>query len=89
MSAIREYDEELLGELLGMLPAAPPAWVRAAQELPAAGRALDSIVERACIDAGFRVRLGGDLEAALARAGFEPTAALVAAVRACLQELDR
>lgn len=89
MSATREYDEELLGELLGLLPAAPPAWVRAAQELPAAGRALDAILERARTDAGFRVRLVGDLEAALAGAGFEPTAALVAAVRACLPELDR
>ena len=74
-----------------LLPPAPAGWVQAAQELPAA-RALaqlDEIVERARVDAEFRVRLVADLEAALAAAGYEPTDELIDAVRACLPELDQ
>ena len=89
MSATSGYDEERLGELLGLLPPAPAGWVRAAQELPAARRGLDEIVERARADAEFRVLLVADLEAALAQAGYEPTDELVDAVRACLPELDQ
>lgn len=89
MSATSGYDEERLGELLGLLPPAPAGWVRAAQELPAARRGLDEIVERARADAEFRVLLVADLEAALAQAGYEPTDELIDAVRACLPELDQ
>jgi hypothetical protein len=83
------YDEEHLGELLGQLPPAPAGWVQAAQELPAARLGLDAIVERARVDAEFRVLLVADLEAALAAAGYEPTDELIDAVRACLPELDQ
>ena len=89
MSATSGYDEERLGELLGQLPPAPAGWVQAAQELPAARLGLDAIVERARVDAEFRVLLVADLEAALAAAGYEPTDELVDAVRACLPELDQ
>jgi hypothetical protein len=89
VSATSGYDEERLGELLSSLPPAPAGWVRAAQELPAARRGLDEIVERARVDSEFRVRLLADLEAALAAAGYEPTAELLDAVRACLPELDQ
>ena len=89
MSATSGYDEERLGELLGQLPPAPTGWVRAAQELPAARLGLDAIVERARVDAEFRVLLVADLEAALAAAGYEPTDELIDAVRACLPELDQ
>lgn len=89
MSATSGYDEEQLGELLSLLPPAPAGWVRAAQELPLARRGLDEIVERARVDAEFRVLLVADLEAALTEAGFEPTDELIDAVRACLPELDR
>ena len=89
MSAPFPYDQERLGELLGLLPPAPAGWVRAAQELPAARRGLDEIVERARRDAEFRVLLVADLEAALAAAGYDPTDELLDAVRACLPELDR
>ena len=89
MSAPYGYDEERLGELLSSLPPAPAAWVQAAQELPAARRGLDEIVERARIDGEFRVMLVADLEAALAAAGYEPTDELIDAVRACLPELDQ
>ena len=89
MSATSGYDEERLGELLGQLPPAPAGWVRAAQELPAARLGLDAIVERARVDAEFRVLLVADLEAALAAAGYEPTDELIDAVRACLPGLDQ
>lgn len=89
MSPTPRYDEERLGELLGLLPPAPAGWVRAAQELPGARRGLDEIVERARMDADFRGLLVADLEAALAEAGYEPTNALVDEVRACLPELDQ
>jgi hypothetical protein len=70
---------------LRLLPPAPEASVRAAQELPLARRGLDEIVERARADAEFRARLVADLEAALRAEGFEPDAALVQAVRVRLE----
>jgi hypothetical protein len=75
------YAEERLGELLRLLPAAPAAWVRAAQELPAARAATDSLVARAQADAAERARIVADLEAALAAEGVEPTSPLLAELR--------
>jgi hypothetical protein len=66
------YDEDTLAELIGALPPAPEAWVRAAQELPLARTELDEIVTRAEADAEFRQALIADLEATLAREGYEP-----------------
>jgi hypothetical protein len=66
------FDEERLAELLRALPPAPQAWVEAAQELPFARRRMDDIVTRAVADAEFRQALIVDLEAALAREGYEP-----------------
>ncbi len=66
------YDEERLGELLRLLRPAPAGWVGAAQELPAARRSFDEIVARAEADAAFREALVADLDAALAREGYEP-----------------
>ena len=82
------FGEERLGELLGLLPPAPLGWTLAAQELPAARQELDEIVELARADAEFRRRLIADLEAALATAGYETRAELLAAVRARLPELE-
>ena len=93
MRAASRYDEERLAELLGILPPAPTGWVQAAQELAAGRGELDgefeAIVQRARVDAEFRVRLVADLEAALAAAGYEPTDELIDALRACLPELDQ
>ena len=65
------YDEERLGELLRLLPEVPEGWVRAAQELPAARAALDTLVARAEADAAERERIVADLEAALVAEGVE------------------
>lgn len=75
------YDEERLGELLRRLPAPPEAWVRAAQELPSARAALDTLVARAEADAAERERIAANLEAALAAEGVEPTSPLLAELR--------
>ena len=81
MTGTHEYDEERLAKLLRLLPPAPEAWVKAAQELPLARRGLDEIVERAVADAEFRAALIADLESALAQAGYEPNERLVEELR--------
>jgi hypothetical protein len=65
------HDEENLATLIGALPPAPEAWVKAAQELPFARAQLDDIVARAEADAEFRQALFADLERALRREGYE------------------
>jgi hypothetical protein len=75
------YDEDTLAALIAALPPAPEAWVRAAQELPFARRELDQIVARAEADAEFRRALIEDLEATLAREGYEPDRPIVDALR--------
>ena len=56
------YDHDTLGKLIAALPPAPDGWVRAAQELPAARRGIDEIVDRAVADAAYRERVVADLE---------------------------
>jgi hypothetical protein len=75
------YDIQELASLIGMLPPAPEGWVRAAQELPAARRELDTIVARAEADAEFRRALVADLESALRATGVEPTRPLLEELR--------
>jgi hypothetical protein len=82
---MNETNEERLAELLRVLPPAPESWVRAAQELPLARRALDEIVARAEADARFREALLADLEATLAAEGYEPPPAVVDALRQRLE----
>jgi hypothetical protein len=77
----RHNDEERLAALISALPPAPEAWVRAAQELPAARAGLDEIVARAEADAAFRAIVLEDLEAALRAEGYEPASPLVAELR--------
>jgi hypothetical protein len=75
------FNEDRLAELIGALPPAPEAWVRAAQELPFARNELDLIVARAEADAEFREALIADLEATLAQEGYEPKRPLLDALR--------
>jgi hypothetical protein len=75
------YDIEGIATLIGMLPPAPEAWLRAAQELPVARRELDTIVARAEADAEFRRALVADLENALRAEGVEPTRPLLEELR--------
>jgi hypothetical protein len=80
------YDEEQLARLIGMLPPAPEAWVRAAQELPAARRGLDELVARAEQDAAFRAQVLADLESALQSEGVEPEPRVVDELRRLLAD---
>ena len=75
------YHEERLAELLRLLPDTPEAWVRAAQELPRARAALDTLVARAEADAAERTRIVADLEAALVAEGIEPTSPVLDQLR--------
>jgi hypothetical protein len=77
-------DEITIARLLRELPCPPEAWIRAAQELPAARAALDGLVARAEADVRVREEILADLEAALRREGFEPSRQNVAALRARL-----
>lgn len=81
MTGPGRYDEERLGELLGALPPAPAGWTEAAQDLPAARRGLDRLVERAVADDAFRKEVVADLERALESAGLEPRPRLVEELR--------
>ena len=80
------YDEVQLARLIGMLPPAPEAWVRAAQELPAARRGLDELVARAEQDAAFRAQVLADLETALQAEGVEPQPRVVEELRRLLAD---
>ena len=75
------YDEDRLAELIAALRPAPEGWVQAAKELPFARRDLDEIVARAETDAAFQQALIADLEATLAREGYEPDRPLVDELR--------
>jgi hypothetical protein len=81
------FPEEQLAARMRLLPPAPEAWVKAAQELPLALRGLDQIVERFRRDEEFRRAVLDDLEAALTREGFEVDPPLVDALRARLTEI--
>jgi hypothetical protein len=74
-------DIERLAGLVRALPPAPAAWIRAAQELPAARSGLDDILRRAEADTAFRQALVDDLESALEQAGYFPDPPLVDALR--------
>ncbi len=69
--------EERIALLLRLLRPAPRGWVQAAQELPAARRSLGEIIARAEADEQFQAALVADLEAALAREGYEPSPPLL------------
>lgn len=75
------YDEERLAVALRLLPPPPQGWVQAAQELPLARTAIESIVARAEADAAFRARLIANLEAALEEVGCEATPSVLASLR--------
>ena len=75
------YHEERIALLLRLLRPAPAGWVQAAQELPAARRSIDEIVARAEADAAFQASLVADLEAALAREGYESSRPLLDELR--------
>jgi hypothetical protein len=79
------YDIDGIARLIAALPPAPDGWVAAAQQLPEARAAFETLLERAVADAELRSRLVADLETALADAGIAPTPRLVELARERLQ----
>lgn len=79
------YDEERIAELLRALPPAPPAWVRAAQQLPAVRAEIERIVGLAESDARYRTTVLADLAEALRAVGVEPGQRVVEQLRSRLQ----
>ena len=75
------YEERLGLSASSAAACAPVGWVAAAQELPAARRAMDEIVARAEADAAFQAALVADLEVALEREGYEPSRPLLDELR--------
>jgi hypothetical protein len=78
---MRPYDEIALATLIRSLPPAPEQWVEAATEIPRTKRELDALPPQLERDAELREAMSVDLEAALERAGVEPRAQLVDALR--------
>jgi hypothetical protein len=79
------YDINVIARLLAALPPAPEGWVAAAQQLPQARAAFDSLLEQAEADAELRARLVADLEAALTEAGIAAAPRFVELARERLQ----
>ena len=75
------YDHSTLASLIAALRPAPQGWIEAAQQLPAARRGIDDIVERAVADVSYRERVVADLESALAEVGVEPTPPILEELR--------
>ena len=75
------YDEQQLAALIAALPPAPDGWIAAAQQLPAARRAIDTLAQQAQADADRRATILDDLESALRQAGVQPRRSLVDQLR--------
>jgi len=80
------WNEARLADLIALLPPAPTAWVRAAQDLPALRRGFSDIIARAEADAAYRATVIADLEAALHAEGIEPTPRVLTELRARLED---
>ena len=76
-----EFDEERLGELIALLPPAPVGWTWPRRSSPPPGSSSTRSSSEPARTRSSARRLVADLEDALASAGYEPRAALLAAVR--------
>ncbi len=85
---MNELPEERIAELIAALPPAPPGWVQAAVELPAARMAIDQLVAQATEDRTRRQAILANLEDALRAAGVNPTRPALDGIRARLNALE-
>jgi len=81
-----DFTEQQLAKLIAALPPAPAAWERAAQQLPAAREAIDTLVQRAQADARQRQRILDELVASLSAEGVEPQRSFVEELKARLAD---
>jgi hypothetical protein len=83
---MHDLTEQQIAKLIASLRPAPEAWVQAAQELPRAREAIDTLAARAQADARQRQAIVQDLEAALQAQGVEPRGDLIQELRGRLNE---
>jgi hypothetical protein len=79
-------DEQRIAQLIATLRPVPAGWVRAAQELPTARQALDTLAARAQASAEQRQSILNDIEASLRAEGVEPSRTIVGQLKQLLRE---
>jgi hypothetical protein len=78
---VNDFDSHQIAEHIARLRPAPRAWVQAAQELPAARRAVETLVARAQQSETERLAIVRNLEESLHAEGVEPRSNLVRELR--------
>jgi hypothetical protein len=78
---VTDFDSHQIAEHIARLRPAPRGWVQAAQELPAASRAVDTLVARAQLSEEERAAIVRNLEESLHSEGVEPRSDLVRELR--------
>jgi hypothetical protein len=76
-----ELTEQQLAALITSLPPAPESWIKAAQELPRARQALETLVARAQAGIEQQQAILADLEAAFHTEGVDPQRGLIQELR--------
>jgi hypothetical protein len=83
---VTDFDSHQIAEHIALLRPAPRGWVQAAQQLPAARRALVTLVARAQQSETERAAIVRDLEESLHAEGVEPRSKLVCELRDLLAD---
>jgi hypothetical protein len=83
---VTDFDSHELAEHIARLRPAPLGWVQAAQQLPAARRAVETLVARAQQSETERAAIVRNLEESLHAEGVEPRSDLVRELRDLLAD---
>jgi hypothetical protein len=83
---VTDLDNHQIAEHIALLRPAPRGWVQAAQQLPAARRALETLVARAQQSEAERAAILRNLEESLHAEGVEPRHELVRELRDLLAD---
>jgi hypothetical protein len=83
---VTDLDSQQIAEHIARLRPAPRGWVQAAQELPAARRAVETLVARAQQSEEERAAIVRNLEESLHAQGVEPRSYLVRELRDLLAD---
>jgi hypothetical protein len=83
---VTDFDSHQIAEQIARLRPAPRGWVEAAQQLPAARRAVETLVARAQQSETERLAIVRNLEESLHAEGVEPRSDLVRELRDLLAD---
>jgi hypothetical protein len=83
---VTDFDSYQIAEQIALLRPAPRGWVQAAQQLPAARRAVETLVARAQKSEAERAAIVRNLEESLHAEGVEPRSELVRELRDLLAD---